>query len=98
MADDEWQYEPEEFDDPAQTPQAPREEDTASASDQETDETDTEASGWRFSLEDLESEGSPGQERSLSASVTPGSPDLENAVFVAFGVALGLIVAWQFLL
>lgn len=98
MADDEWQYEPGEFDDPAQTPQTPTEEGTASALDEEADETDTEASGWRFSLDDLESDGSPGQERSLSASVTPGSPDLEHAVFVAFGVALGLIVAWQFLL
>lgn len=62
------------------------------ADDSETqDGTDTEE--WRFSLDDLGEEAEDDEtEFSLYGEVQAGSPSLENAVFVALGLALGLVV------
>jgi hypothetical protein len=66
--------------------------------------TDDEEGEWRFSLSDLEDEetqetdeptddeqaGSVAGSFSPSDTIEPGTIDLENAVFVLLGVALGV--------
>lgn len=67
-------------------------------SDSDPDEDDdsalhvaTEGESWRFSLEDLE-------EDEETEEITPGSPSLENAVFVLLGVAVTTFVIVQLVL
>jgi hypothetical protein len=51
----------------------------------------TEGESWRFSLEDLE-------EDEDAEEITPGSPSLEDAVFVLLGVAVTTFVIVQLVL
>ena len=89
MADDEWRYDAEEFE----------EGEGARTADERTDESgrgehsDADDS-WRFSLADLEgAENERGW--ALSSEITAGSPKLENVFFVGLGIALALLVVWQ---
>lgn len=51
----------------------------------------TEGESWRFSLEDLEKDEE-------TEEITPGSPSLENAVFVLLGIAVTTFVIVQLVL
>lgn len=77
MADDEWNDDAIDF------------EEGAGPSDDRTDEDTDDAEGWRFSLEDLDDEADG---FSLYGEIEAGSPSAENALFVAVGLAFGLVV------
>ncbi|CCQ34696.1 hypothetical protein HLRTI_003317 [Halorhabdus tiamatea SARL4B] len=71
----------------------------AGPSDDSTDEDADDAEGWRFSLDDLEDDGGGDTDNdreangfSLYGEIEAGSPSAENALFVAVGLALGLVV------
>lgn len=76
--------------DPVEDSQPPPDSNSANAPESDDD------SDWRFSLEDLE-ESTPETDSFFRGEVEPGSPDIENTVFVLLGVALGLFVVVQLL-
>ncbi|WP_211194885.1 DUF7312 domain-containing protein [Halorhabdus amylolytica] len=98
--DDEWSYDVGEIGDEDNAKQAGERPAGSPEQEDAVDEVEDD-DGWRFSLEDLE-EGEDGEDEEgwldLSAEVEAGSPDLENVVFVLFGVALGVVVAIQLFL
>ncbi|MFB6128740.1 MAG: hypothetical protein ABEJ47_03160 [Halorhabdus sp.] len=64
------------------------------------DDTNDDGDDWRFSLDDLAEDGN-GDDAvgfSLHGEVESGSPSVENALFVALGFGLGLVVVVQLFL
>lgn len=49
-------------------------------------------SDWKYDLDEVGEEADPDEEEEEARNLEPGSPSLENAVFVALGVATTLIV------
>jgi len=91
--DDEWNYDAGEFEDEGSD--EPTGDPSVEAAAAENDEGEE---GWRFSLEDLEDDEEEAGWLDLSATVEPGSPEIENVVFVLLGVGLGVVVAVQLFL
>jgi hypothetical protein len=95
MADDEWRYDAEDEADGTD-----RRDDFDGVDDAESD--DSGEREWRFSVGDVGEDGvENGDEQgwlALDSVVEPGSVDPENALFVALGIASGLVVAVQFFL
>ncbi|WP_199268294.1 MULTISPECIES: hypothetical protein [unclassified Halorhabdus] len=97
MTDDEWQYDTNDFEEPPAGDRAveePSDDDPQAAADD---------SGWRFSVDEVDEDGTvAGDEEggwsSLHEEVEAGSPNPENVAFVAIGLLLGLVLAWQLVL
>jgi len=51
--------------------------------------TDDGDDNWEYALDDVGPEADPERE-----PLEPGSPSLENAAFVALGVAITLLLLW----
>lgn len=88
MVDDEWNDDAIDFEAGA-----------GPSDDDRTGEDADDAEGWRFSLDDLEDDGGDDADSdeeadgfSLYGEIEAGSPSAENALFVAVGLALGLVV------
>lgn len=86
MDDEEWRYDADEFE--AEDRPVGTDSTTASADDDQRGEE-----GWRFSLADLDGDGEPSP--GLSAEIKAGTPNRENALFVALGIVLALVIVWQ---